>query len=303
MKFEVTILGSGSSLPTVNRNATAQFVECNNRYILIDCGEGTQIQLRRFKVKFQKLDVILISHLHGDHYFGLPGLISSMHLLGRDKKLQIVGPSELETLIRPLLEVGGHHLGFELEFVPLHYPCNQIVFEDKKVEISCFPLKHRIPTHGYVIREKNPDFKLNKTAFDSFQLRLTDIPKIKKGEDILAPNGSMVLNQELVLKPKPARKYAFCSDTKYTETILPHIQAVDLLYHEATFTNEHAARAKQTFHSTAEQAARVALAADVKCLLIGHFSPRYSSMQQHELEAKAIFNNVMLAEDGFIMKI
>ena len=303
MKFEVTILGSGSSLPTVHRNSTAQFVECNNRYILIDCGEGTQIQLRRFKVKFQKLDIVLISHLHGDHYFGLPGLISSMHLLGRDKKLQIVGPKELETLIRPLLDAGGHQLNFELEFISLDYPCNRVVFEDKKVKISCFPLKHRIPTHGYIISEKEADFKLNKEAFDSFQLRLTDIPKIKKGEDILAPNGEKITNNQLVLPPRPARKFAYCSDTKFTETILPFIQHVDLLYHEATFINEHKSRAKQTFHTTAEQAAQIALAADVKCLLIGHFSPRYKTMEHHEIEAKRIFNNVMLAEDGLVMKI
>lgn len=303
MKFEVTILGSGSSLPTVNRNSTAQFVECNNRYILIDCGEGAQIQLRRFKVKFQKLDIILISHLHGDHFFGLPGLISSMHLLGRDKKLKIVGPKELEALIRPLLDAGGHQLSFDLEFVPLNYPSNEIVFEDRKVLISCFPLKHRIPTHGYLIAEKNTEFKLNKEAFDAQRLRLTDIPKIKKGDDILAPNGTVIANEQLILSPRPARKYAYCSDTKFTETILPYIQAVDLLYHEATFTNEHKSRAKQTFHTTAEQAAQIALAAHVKCLLIGHFSPRYKVMGDHEIEAKRFFNNVRLAEDGLVMKI
>ena len=303
MKFEVTILGSGSSLPTVNRNSTAQFVECNNRFILIDCGEGTQIQLRKYKVKFQKLDLVLITHLHGDHFYGLPGLISSMHLLGRDKKLLIVGPKELESLIRPLLDVGGHRLSFELEFLALAYPEQKIVFEDRKVKISCFPLKHRIPTHGYLICEKGPEFKLNKVAFDAFQLRLTDIPKIKRGEDIVAPNGQRVANHLLVLQPRAEKKYAFCSDTKFTESILPFISGVDLLYHEATFTNEHQVRAKQTFHSTAEDAAKIALQASVKQLLIGHFSPRYSSLQDHENQAKTIFNNVMLAEDGLLMKI
>lgn len=303
MKFEVTILGSGSSLPTVGRNSTAQFLECNNRFILIDCGEGTQIQLRKYKVKFQKLDLVLISHLHGDHYFGLPGLISSMHLLGRDKKLVIVGPEELERLIRPLLDAGGHRLSFELEFLPLLYPEQKTVFEDKKVKISCFPLKHRIPTHGYLICEKGPEFKLNKAAFDAYELRLTDIPKIKRGEDIVAPNGKRIANHLLTIPPKPEKKYAFCSDTKYTESILPFIAGVDLLYHEATFTNEHETRAKQTFHSTAEDAARIATKAKVKQLLIGHFSPRYSSMEVHENQAKTIFNNVMLAEDGLLMKI
>lgn len=303
MKFEVTILGSGSSLPTVNRNSTAHFVECNNRFILIDCGEGTQIQLRRFKVKFQKLDVILISHLHGDHYFGLPGLISSMHLLGRDKKLLIVGPEELEGLIRPLLDIGGHKLNFEIEFKPLVYPDYQTVFEDKKVKITCFPLKHRIPTHGYLICEKGPEFKLNKTVFDEFQLRLTDLPKIKKGEDIVAPNGTLVKNADLRAQKVREKKYAFCSDTKYSEDIIPFIQNIDLLYHEATFTREHKARAKQTFHSTAEDAAQIALKAGVKHLLIGHFSPRYNSLDTHEIEAKSIFNTTSLADDGMVLKI
>lgn len=303
MKFEVTILGSGSSLPTIQRNSTAQFVECNNRFILIDCGEGTQIQLRRFKIKFQKLDAVLISHLHGDHYFGLPGLISSMHLLGREKKLYIVGPIELEALIRPLLDVGGNQLNFELEFIGLSYPENKVVFEDKKVSITSFPLKHRIPTHGYVISEKVTEFKLNKPAFDEYNLRLSDIPKIKKGEDIMAPNGKLIANRELILSPKPAKRYAFCSDTKYAESIVPFISNVDLLYHEATFTNEHKARAKQTFHSTAEDAAKIAQLADVKHLLIGHFSPRYNDTEQHENEAKTFFNNIRIAEDGLVMKI
>jgi ribonuclease Z len=226
-----------------------------------------------------------------------------MHLLGRDKPLKIVGPKELENLIRPLIEIGGHHLNFDLIFISLDYPANQIVFDDKKVEITCFPLKHRIPTHGYLISEKNTGFKLNKPAFDLHKLRLTDIPKIKNGEDILAPNGAHIPNHELILVPRQVKKYAFCSDTKFTETILPFIQSVDLLYHEATFINEHLSRAKQTFHTTAAQAGQIANAANVKCLLIGHFSPRYKTMDTHKIEAKRFFNNVMLAEDGLMMKI
>lgn len=303
MKFEVTILGSGSSLPTINRNSTAHFVTCNNRFILIDCGEATQIQLRRFQVKFQKLDLILITHLHGDHYYGLPGLISSMHLLGRDKKLTIVGPAELESLIRPLLDIGGHQLNFELEFIGLIYPACTTVFEDKAVRVACFPLKHRIPTHGYTISEKVPEFKLNKAAFDAHNLRLSDIPKIKRGEHVMASDGFIIQNDVLRLNPKPEKKYAFCSDTRYTESIIPYISGADLLYHEATFTNEHRARAKQTHHSTAEDAAKIAHLSGVKKLLIGHFSPRYSDLEKHEVEAKSYFNNVLIAYDGLVMKI
>jgi ribonuclease Z len=303
MKFEVTILGSGSALPTLQRNPSAHFVECNNRYFLIDCAEGTQIQLRKFKVKFQKIDAILITHLHGDHYFGLVGLISSMHLLGRDKKLLIVGPEHLENLIRPQLELGGHQLNFEIEFKALPYPCTEIVFEDKKVQITCFPLVHRIPTHGFMICEKAAKFKLNKAAFDEYGLKLEDIPKIKEGFDITLENGTTIPNEKLVLQPESPKKYAYCSDTKYTEKFLPFIQGVDLLYHEATFLEEHRSRAKQTYHSTAGDAAKIAKQAEVKKLIIGHFSSRYQDFEEHEVEAQIIFENTVLAEDGMVVRV
>jgi ribonuclease Z len=303
MKFEVTILGSGSALPTIQRNPSAHFVECNNRYILIDCAEGTQLQLRKFKVKFQKIDVILITHLHGDHYFGLVGLLSSMHLLGRDKKLLIVGPEHLESLIRPQLEIGGHQLNYEIEFKVLPYPSNEVVFEDKKVQVTCFPLVHRIPTHGFIICEKATKFKLNKPIFDEFKLRLEDIPKIKEGYDITLENGTTIPNQKLTVQPESPKKYAYCSDTKYTEKFIPYIQGVDLLYHEATFIEEHKERAKQTYHATAGEAAKIAKKAAAKKLIIGHFSSRYQDLDTHEVEAKSIFENVVLAEDGMVVRV
>jgi len=303
MKFEVTILGSGSALPTIQRNPSSHFVECNNSYVLIDCAEGTQIQLRKFQVKFQKIDVILITHLHGDHYFGLVGLLSSMHLLGREKKLRIVGPTELEQLIRPQLEIGGHQLNYGLEFIALSYPSEIIVFEDKKMEIKCFPLNHRIPTHGYLITEKTNQFKLNKSVFDEHQLNLSDIPKIKKGMDIVKSNGVVIPNKSLLLEPTQPKKYAYCSDTKYAEKIIPHILNSDLLYHEATFTEEHRARAKQTYHSTASDAGKIAKLAQVQRLLLGHFSSRYRTFDLHLEEAKAHFDQVQLAEDGLIIRL
>lgn len=303
MKFEITILGSGSALPTLQRNPSAHFVECNNRFILLDCAEGTQIQLRKFKVKFQKIDVILITHLHGDHYFGLVGLLSSMHLLGRDKNLLIVGPENLEQLIRPQLEIGGNQLNYSITFKALPYPSTELVYEDKKIQISCFPLVHRIPTHGFLISEKAAKFKLNKLAFDDFKLKLADIPKIKEGYDITLDNGTKISNDKLVLQPESPKKYAYCSDTKYSEKIIPHISDIDLLYHEATFLEEHRDRAKQTFHSTAKDAAKIAKLADAKKLIIGHFSSRYQELDEHISEANTIFENVVLAEDGLVIRL
>jgi len=303
MKFELTILGCGSALPTVNRNPTAQFVECNNRYFLIDCAEGTQLQLRRFKIKFQKIDAILISHLHGDHYFGLVGLISTFNLLGRDKDLLVIGPEGLEQLIRPQLEVGGHKLCYNLTFKTLEHPCSELVFEDKKVEIYAIPLKHRIPTHGYLIREKVNPFKLDKAAFDMHGLQLQDIPKIKNGELITTEKGELLPSSTFLIEPKAPKSYAYCSDTKYEERIIPLISNVELLYHEATFTEQHRDRAKSTFHSTAGDAALIAQKAQVKQLILGHFSSRYTNFEKHLEEAQAVFERSVLAEDGMVVRI
>lgn len=303
MKFELTVLGCGSALPTVNRNPTAQFVECNNRYFLIDCAEGTQLQLRRFKIKFQKIDAILISHLHGDHYFGLAGLISTFNLLGREKELLVIGPEGLEQLIRPQLEVGGHKLCYNLTFKALKHPCAELVFEDNKVEVRAIPLKHRIPTHGYMIREKINPFKLNKVVFDEHGLQLQDIPKIKNGEIISTAFGQMLPSSTFILTPKSAKSYAYCSDTKYDESVIPLIAYADLLYHEATFIEQHRERAKNTFHSTAGDAAKIALKSEVKKLILGHFSSRYKDFENHLQEAKIIFENSILAEDGMVVRI
>lgn len=303
MKFELTVLGCGSALPTVNRNPTAQFVECNNRYFLIDCAEGTQLQLRRFKIKFQKIDAILISHLHGDHYFGLAGLISTFNLLGREKELLVIGPEGLEQLIRPQLEVGGHKLCYNLTFKALKHPCSELVFEDNKVEVRAIPLKHRIPTHGYVIREKINPFKLNKAVFDEHGLQLQDIPKIKNGEMINTAFGQILPSSTFILTPKSAKSYAYCSDTKYDESVIPLIAHAELLYHEATFIEQHRERAKNTFHSTAGDAAKIALKSEVKQLILGHFSSRYKDFESHLQEAKTIFENSTLAEDGMVVRI
>ncbi len=298
MSFTVTILGSGAALPTTRRNPTAQYVVCNDRYILIDCGEGTQMQLRNAGVKIQKINHILISHLHGDHFFGLVGLLSTMHLLGRDKGLTIYGPEQLEQIVRMQLEVGASKLNFDLQFVVLNGKENRLLFEDKLIEIHAFPLKHRIPTNGFLIKEKEKERKIIAEAVAEAGLKLAYLPLLKKGESCRDENGQEIDFEDFTLPPKPSYSYAYCSDTAYWETIVPAIQNASVLYHEATFIEKDLERAKATFHSTAKQAAKIAKQAAVGRLLLGHLSARYSDGLEHETEAKAVFEKSEVVEDG-----
>lgn len=303
MSFEVCILGSGAALPTALRNPTAQYVQCNDRHILIDCGEGTQVQLRKHHVHIQKINHILISHLHGDHFFGLVGLLSSLHLLGRDKGLTIYGPQELEQIIRLQLEVGGAKLGFDLHFVPLNGNEHKLIFEDKLIEIWTFPLRHRIPTNGFLIREKIKERKLNAERFQEAGLSLTLIPKLKQGMDVVLDSGETIYFDEYTYPQKPSKSYAYCSDTIFDERIVEYIKKANVLYHEATFLNDKLERAKQTFHSTAEQAAIIASQAEVGKLLLGHLSARYENGVKHLEEASVVFPNTQIVEDGDVYKI
>ena len=298
MSFTVTILGSGAALPTARRNPTAQYVLCNDRYILIDCGEGTQMQLRNAGVKIQKINHILISHLHGDHFFGLVGLLSTMHLLGRDKGLTIYGPEQLEQIVRMQLEVGASKLNFDLQFVVLNGKENRLLFEDKLIEIHAFPLKHRIPTNGFLIKEKEKERKIIAEAVAEAGLKLAYLPLLKKGESCRDENGQEIDFEDFTLPPKPSCSYAYCSDTAYWETIVPAIQNASVLYHEATFIEKDLERAKATFHSTAKQAAKIAKQAAVGKLLLGHLSARYLDGFAHEEEAKAVFEKSEVVEDG-----
>lgn len=304
MKFEITVLGSGSALPTLTRRPSSHFVNCNERYILIDCGEGTQLQLRKYKLKFQRIDVICITHLHGDHFFGLVGLLSTMHLLGREKKLTIICPEGLEPIIRMQLEIGGGaYLSFEIEFNELNYPASKLVFEDNVLEIHCFPLKHRVPTHGFLIQEKERLYSLDKPAFDHYGLSIAQIPAIRRGEDIEREDGTIIRNKELVLPKEKPKSYAYCSDTIFRENLTEHVSGVDLMYHEATFLDKDKDKAKKTYHTTAAQAGQLAKKAQVKKLLIGHFSTRYLDVQGHIDEAGQHFENVEAAEEGKVIRI
>lgn len=303
MSFEVTILGSGAALPTSYRNPTSQYVVCNDRHILIDCGEGTQNQIRKHGIKFQKINHILISHLHGDHFFGLVGLLSTMHLLGRDSGLTIYGPEELEEIVRMQMEVGGNKIAFDITFVKLDGKTSKMLFEDKLIEIHVFPLNHRIPANGFRIQEKKKDRSIMGEVFRSSGLSLTSIPYFKRGEDFIDEDGQVHYAEDYILAEKPVKSYAFCSDTAYFEPIIPHIADVTVLYHEATFTEDMADRAKATFHSTALQAATIAIKANASRLLLGHLSARYDSGEFHLKEAKTVFENVTVVEDNDVFFI
>lgn len=299
MSFTVTILGSGAALPTANRNPTSQYVCCNDRHILIDCGEGTQTQLRKFNVKIQKITHILISHLHGDHYFGLVGLLSTMNLLGRNQGIKIYGPKGLEQIIKLQFELSGHPISFSTEFIELDGKNAKKIFEDRKIEIHTFPLKHRIPTNGFIIKEKKKDLPLNAEKFKADNLSLQLIPFFKKGEDVIDnETGKTYSYKKYTLPALPSYSYAYCSDTQYWETIIPHISEATVLYHEATFIEKEKDRAKATGHSTAKQAAKIAKQANIKQLLLGHISARYENTNIHLAEAKEVFDNVLVVEDG-----
>lgn len=303
MSFEVTILGSGAAVPTSRRNPTSQYVVCNDRHILIDCGEGTQMQIRRFAIKFQRISHILISHLHGDHFFGLVGLLSTMHLMGRDKGITVYGPPELESIVRSQLEIGGARLDYSLTFVVLNGKDSGVIYEDKLIEIYYFPLKHRIPTNGFVIREKQKEWQLDSESIKGSGLKLEHLPRLKLGQDVTLEDGRVLSFRDFTFPPKPSFSYAFCSDTIYTESIIPHIQDVSVLYHEATFTQKDLERAKATYHTTAAQAADIAKKANTKRLYLGHLSARYDGTEVHLSESKAVFSATEVVEDGMKIRV
>jgi ribonuclease Z len=297
-KFELLILGSSSAAPTTQRNPSAQLLNIAERFFLIDCGEATQIQLRRYKAKFQKIDHIFISHLHGDHFFGLPGLLSSMHLLGRKQDLHVYCPPELKEIVDKLNSVADTRFNYKLIWHINDNKGSNLLFEDEKVEVYSFPLKHRIFCTGFLFREKPLHRKIDKVKLAKNKVSVADIHKLRIGEDIINDEGKKIKNKELTLDPEPPRSFAYCSDTIYDETLVKYIKGVDLLYHESTFLNDKEKRAKETFHSTAEQAAKIAKTAKVKTLLLGHYSARYGDTQPFIAEAEPFFKNVLLASEG-----
>ncbi len=303
MSFTVTILGSSSATPTSKRNPTSLLVNMNYKYFLVDCGEGTQMQLRKYKFKLQKIKHIFISHLHGDHFFGLIGLISTLHLLGRDEELHIYANENLKEVIDLQLKVSGTELVFPLIFHPTNHHEPEIIFEDEQHFVKSFPLNHRLPTTGFLFSEKKRIRKIRKDFLLSVEVPVEEIPKIKAGADFIDKDGKVYVNKSITSSPPLSRSFAFCSDTSYFEPVIETIHQANLLYHEATFMQELAEVAREKFHSTAAEAATIAKKALVKELIIGHFSARYNSLDELLAEARAIFPSTSLAEDGNEFKI
>jgi ribonuclease Z len=299
LDFKVTVLGSNSALPAHGRNQTSQVVTLGNSYLLIDCGESTQIQLRKFRIRFSRIDNIFISHLHGDHYLGLMGLISSFHLARRIKTLTIFGPKGLDEIITVQLKYGNLNLHFPLRFVQTNPEGKNLLLEENEFRVFSFPLKHRIPCTGFIIEEKPRLRNLVKEKVHFNKIGLEAIQLLRAGKDVLDEKGNIKYSvEEYTHPPAPLRKYVFCSDTVYDEDIIPYIRDANLLYHESTFMNAQQTRAKETCHSTAAQAASIAIASNARHLLLGHFSTRYQDLQPLLLEAREIFSEVSLSEEG-----
>ncbi len=302
-KFEVNILGCGSALPTIKHYPSSQVVNIREKLFMIDCGEGAQIQLRRSKLKFTNLNHIFISHLHGDHCFGLMGLISTFGLLGRTAPLHIHAPQELETLLTPHLEFFCKGMSFTVEFHAVDTRQAACVYDDRSVSIYSIPLVHRVPCCGFLFAEKPTPNHIRRDMIDFYQIPVYEINRIKNGADYTLPDGTIVANDRLTRPSGPPRKYAYCSDTIYNPAIIEQVSGVDLLFHEATFASDKLQRAKETFHTTATQAAQIALEAKAKRLAIGHFSARYDDETVLLDEAKAVFPNTILAHENLCIKL
>ena len=276
--MKLTILGCYAATPRTLTNPTSQVLEINNQMFLIDCGEGTQVQLRKHKIRFSKINHIFISHLHGDHFFGLPGLISTFRLLGRDAEMHIYGPKGIEEAMLLLLKLGNSWTNYNLIFHELTSKKSELIYEDKKVSVETIPLNHRVYTNGFLFKEKLGARKLDIESAKSYGIDKCYFQNIKNGKDIVLDDGTTVLNKNLTFDPPKPKSYAFCSDTSYKPDIIPLIKDVDVLYHEATFLEDQTDLAPKTMHSTAKEAASIAKQANVGQLILGHYSTRYKSI-------------------------
>lgn len=303
MRFELTILGCGAATPTLRRGNTAQLLNLHDKLLLIDCGEGTQLKLRRARIKFQRIDHIFISHMHGDHYLGLPGLISSMHLYGRTNPLHIYAPEHLQEVVELNLKHSDTFLSFELVWHQ-HDPAEKVVImEERHFEVFSFPMKHRIACNGFMFQEKPKRRRISKEKIAPLELGVAELVQLKEGNDIEREDGTLIVNADYTSDPYPVRSYAYCSDTAPFARQEEFIKGATLLYHESTFLHEMKARAKNTFHSTALQAAEVALKSEVDYLLLGHFSQRYDDTSVFATEARTVFEKSKCVADGMHLEL
>ena len=300
--MKLTILGCHSATPKVNAHTSSQLLEVNGDLFLIDCGENTQIQLRKFGIKFNRIRNIFISHLHGDHFYGLIGLISTFRLLGRESELNVFGPKGIKEIITLQLSYSKSWTNYNLIFHELSSEKSEVIFENNKIVISTIPLNHRVYTNGFLFKEKIGLRKINKSAKNLNLVDRSFYQNLKLGKDFVDNNGKVILNTELTLNPNKPKSYAYCSDTQYEESIVSIIKGVDVLYHESTFLEEHSKIALKTKHSTAAQAAIISKLLNSKKLILGHFSTRYSDFSKFIDEAKNNFENVELAYDGKILE-
>jgi len=299
VRFELTILGCSSAIPAFGRGLTSHLLNVRERLFLVDCGEGTQHRLINYRISYNKIEKIFISHLHGDHVYGLPGLINTMNLTSRRKPLTVYGPPGIRAMLEFLFEISERReFHFELDIIELPVDKHIKVFQDDEVRIYSFPLVHSISTIGYRIEERFPLKNIRQEAVAGYGLDYEQIRKAKKGEDIITGDGKVIKNEYITYPVRKPRSYAFCSDTRYSESYIPYIKDVDLLYHEATYSADFEEKAYERFHSTTKDAARAAKRAGAVKLIIGHFSSRYRDLTPLLQEAREVFPNTLLAEEG-----
>ncbi len=300
--MKLNILGCYSATPRTITNPTSQVLEINNQMYLIDCGEGTQVQLRKHKIKFSRINQIFISHLHGDHFFGLIGLISTFSLLNRPNDLHIYGPKGIKEIILLQIKLSKSYTKYNLFFHELESTESELIFEDDKVEVHTIPLKHRVYANGFLFKEKPGLRRINIGAAQEQNIEVCYFNKLKQGSDLQREDGTIIKNETVTSDPQPIQSYAFCSDTVYNEEIIPLIKEVDVLYHESTFLERDIEKCIPTGHSTAMQAAEIAKKAHVKNLILGHYSTRYPEIELFKKEAETVFQPVLLADDGKVFK-
>ena len=302
-KFELTILGCGSAKPTMKHFPSSQVLNVRDKMFMIDCGEGSQLQYCKSRLPFNRLNHIFISHLHGDHWFGLPGLISTFNLQGRTAELHVHSPQGLQQMMQPIMDYCNYDMTYQVYFHEFSTDEPAVIFEDRTLTVSTIPLTHRVPTCGFLFKEKEGLRHILRDMIDAYHIPLAYINNIKAGADFVLPDGEVIPNERLTTPPSLVHSYAYCSDTMYRPEIVELVRGVDLLYHEATYAAEDEVKAQKHFHSTTLHAAQIAKDAQVKHLLIGHFSARYTDEDKLLSEAKSVFNNTLLANEGCVFEI